>query len=617
MMKRTEDHKFPSFRVPGPASFGSIFLLLAVIALPASGEIPGVKTIPPGGMVIARSDTEIPAITNCTGDAAHAKFSVTAVSGEKFTRALGVQTLKQPESIQSIQVFCRSTWPVKKDDVMLAAITARGRGTLGRAAWVQLAVGQSAPDGDVFSSRMMSLLPEWQRFYLPCTALNNYAAGKISISLSMGFDPQEVEIADIELINYGMKLKKSDLPRSQLTYQGREASASWRKAAAERIDKFRKAGLDIRVVNSDGTPAPGADISIRMTRQAFPFGSAVNSWLLRRNSADADRYRDMVDKLFTYVTVETETCQFPWEKERHQALELLQWLHDHGKTVHGCHIIWPITDGFGMPDSIAKFKTKPDEVRRLVMAHIDDKLAATKGLVQEWNAVNELYSNKFFEESMGSDKGKAFVVDIFRHARQVDPSVRLAINDYGDMANPSQAHIDGYLTWIKYLKKQKTPVDVVGLQGHFAQFMRSPDECLAILDRFADYGYPLHVTELDINTPDEAVQADYMRDIMTVLYSHPAVEQITLWGFWEGSHWMPLAALWRKDWSIKPNGQVWMDLVFKEWRTNTAMKTDGRGMSAARAFLGDYEVTVSSQGKSITQKVPVPKTGASVEIKLP
>lgn len=35
-----------------------------------------------------------------------------------------------------------------------------------------------------------------------------------------------------------------------------------------------------------------------------------------------------------------------------------------------------------------------------------------------------------------------------------------------------------------------------------------------------------------------------------------------LWGFWAGDHWIPHAALFRRDWSIKPNGRVYQDLVF-------------------------------------------------------
>lgn len=75
--------------------------------------------------------------------------------------------------------------------------------------------------------------------------------------------------------------------------------------------------------------------------------------------------------------------------------------------------------------------------------------------------------------------------------------------------------------------------------------------------------------------------------------------------------------MWRKDWSIKPNGQVWLDLVFKQWRTNARLKTDRKGTASLRAFLGDYEVTATRKGKVIAQKISVARDGAGVELKLP
>jgi rhamnogalacturonan endolyase len=58
----------------------------------------------------------------------------------------------------------------------------------------------------------------------------------------------------------------------------------------------------------------------------------------------------------------------------------------------------------------------------------------------------------------------------------------------------------------------------------------------ANLDRLAATGLPIHVTELDIDGPTDAVQlADYQR-IFPVFWEHPAVRGITLWGYRPG-HW--------------------------------------------------------------------------------
>ena len=68
-----------------------------------------------------------------------------------------------------------------------------------------------------------------------------------------------------------------------------------------------------------------------------------------------------------------------------------------------------------------------------------------------------------------------------------------------------------------------------------------------------------------------------------------------MWGFWEGAHWKPETALWRKDWTEKPAAKVWRDLVCQQWRTDETLHTDAGGSAKLRAFYGHYEVTVKGQ----------------------
>jgi len=93
---------------------------------------------------------------------------------------------------------------------------------------------------------------------------------------------------------------------------------------------------------------------------------------------------------------------------------------------------------------------------------------------------------------------------------------------------------------------------------------------------------------------DEELQADYLRDIMTIAFSHPGVEAIVMWGFQERCHWRPAAALWRKDWSIKPAGEAWVDLVRGKWWTDETLTTDGKGIARARCFLGTHTIQVGN-----------------------
>jgi len=77
-----------------------------------------------------------------------------------------------------------------------------------------------------------------------------------------------------------------------------------------------------------------------------------------------------------------------------------------------------------------------------------------------------------------------------------------------------------------------------------------------------------------------------------MVFSHPAVESFIMWGFWDGAHWRDDAPLFREDWTLKPSGKVFLDLVFNRWWTDTTGVTGPDGSWTVRGFLGDYEVTV-------------------------
>ena len=56
-------------------------------------------------------------------------------------------------------------------------------------------------------------------------------------------------------------------------------------------------------------------------------------------------------------------------------------------------------------------------------------------------------------------------------------------------------------------------------------------QLLQTLDKFSDFGLPIELTELSLNMDDRQLQSDYLRDFMTVAFSHPNVKGVMLWGF--------------------------------------------------------------------------------------
>jgi hypothetical protein len=127
---------------------------------------------------------------------------------------------------------------------------------------------------------------------------------------------------------------------------------------------------------------------------------------------------------------------------------------------------------------------------------------------------------------------------------------------------------------------------------------------------------PVRITELDIDSNDEKLQADYLRDFLTATFSHPNINGIMIWGFWESAHWRPNAAMYHSDWSPRPIAGVWKDLIFKQWWTDQHASTDAMGKAKIRGFLGDYDITVTVGTRTTVAKALLTDAGTSLRITL-
>ncbi len=96
-------------------------------------------------------------------------------------------------------------------------------------------------------SYTLSAGPQWRKFSIPFTIVEDLDAGKSHICFRMGYRPQAFELADLKLTTYGTKLKVADLPQTKVTYGGGEPDAPWRKEAQDRIEKIRKGDLTVTV----------------------------------------------------------------------------------------------------------------------------------------------------------------------------------------------------------------------------------------------------------------------------------------------------------------------------------------------------------------------------------
>jgi GH35 family endo-1,4-beta-xylanase len=425
------------------------------------------------------------------------------------------------------------------------------------------------------------------------------------------------------------------LSTNATSYEGREIDANWRWQAGQQIIKHRKADLTVTVLNQDRVPVKGARLHLKMIRHAFAFGSAVGAKMLVRTGKDFDCYRDIVARHYNKVVIENDLKWDQWNASKTnspkhgyyfpQTFAALQWLKDHDIAVRGHYVSWGPVEKLG---AYKKFKADPRMFRQELFKHIREKVPAVGNLVDEWDGINHPIGWNEQLITLEDMFGKEIYVDILKLARELNPKAHLYINEGNILPGGKFSEVmrDKYEKCIRSLLDRGAQLDGIGLMGHFTQKrLTPPTDLYRILDRFASFGLPLQVTEFDLrfakprefydfSNEELQLQADYTRDFMTVLFSHPAIVGIIMWGFWEGHHHHPSAALYRKDWSIKPNGTAWNDLVFNKWWTDAQGRTDRNGVFGIRGFLGDYEILVEHNGKRITRPVKLVKNGIEVKI---
>ncbi len=534
------------------------------------------------------------------------------VDGQPFAEAVRCETAARPASPWDSQFQFRTTRRVEKGEILWAHFFARTLSAKTESGEGRICAifEESAPPHDKSLRLDVDVGREWKEFCLPFKAHGTYESGAAGAGFHLGALEQVVEVAGFEVYAFGTGFDIARLPRTRVSYPGQAADAPWRAAAAARIEKFRKGDLAVTVTDASGRPLPGAKVAIAMRRHAFGWGSAVTVRGILRQDADGDKYRGIIEKHFTRVVFENDLKWQSWDNpaSHGRILQAVDWLRARNIEVRGHNLIWPSWQN--TPGDLRQLRADPAKLRQRINSHIENEVTVLKGRVVDWDVINEPYNNNDVMQVLGDSEMIAW----FKLARQCDPNVKLTLNDYAILSagGMDKSHQDHFEKTLRYLKDGGAPITGLGMQGHFGGAPTPPARMLAILDRFAALGLDISITEHDIDTADERLQADFTRDFLTTVFSHPSVVGILTWGFWERSHWRPRAAYYRSDWSVTPAGQVWLDLVTREWWTNATAETDTHGVVRARGFLGDYEITVTHKGAVKTIKAALPPAGATV-----
>lgn len=551
-------------------------------------------------------------------------FSEFDVVGQPFS--LGTRADVAAGTIQfwSATIRYLSEAPVNAGDVILLAASFRSVNSEIGSGSVKMKVEKATAPYTASLVTGMEVTTSWQRMLVPFVVEETYAAGGFSVNFQIAQQQQVIEIGGVAMINYGSSYTVADLPSQGTTYEGRSLTAPWRAEAESRIEQLRKGTFNVAVVDGMGNPVDGATVQVKMKSHEFGFGTAVNTWAL--DNASQNTYRDKLENLagggktFSTSVLESAMKWRQWIGGRAEpAKEAVEWLNERGITIRGHNGIW---GGYSvMPDYMPGLDQA--SARDSVLTHArriaGDPLI--KGHLTHWDVVNEPVHVRDLATKMNGypgypadPDGEMIYSEIWQNMRQTEDEPTKYINDYNIITEGGalKATQNDYRRVIVNLGMN---IEGIGFQGHFSYPLTGMTRLKAIFDEFAAFDVPIAITELDMKDVDVDLAGEYIRDVVTLLFSHPAAESFLVWGFVDSYHWLDDAPFFYSDWTPKPAGQAFIDLVFNEWWTDASGQT-ASGSYSTSGFYGDYEVTVTSGGETVVRNVSFLKGRETVEVQI-
>jgi endo-1,4-beta-xylanase len=272
---------------------------------------------------------------------------------------------------------------------------------------------------------------------------------------------------------------------------------------------------------------------------------------------------------FNFVTPENELKWNSVEREPgvftfENADTTLAFVEQNGMQMRGHTLVWHSQ----LADWVKQLTTR-EEVLAAMERHISEVVGHYKGRIEAWDVVNEAFTDGMMPRPRGGDPndtseanamanagtngpdsvfrrliGEDYIDRAFIAAKAADPDALLFYNDYN--AEGSGAKSDAIFAMLSDMVARGVPIDGVGLQMHVntAPDNRAPEQIASNMQRLADLGLQIHVTELDValcgDQPIEerrALQQARLAGIVQTCLEQPKCSAITLWGVGDPDSW--------------------------------------------------------------------------------
>ncbi len=607
-----------------------------------------------GGKVIMTADELLACPVTSEGMGIYGEWSFVDVNDAPFKKAVYVNTTVLPDIEWKMNIrFYPDVEGFGKlfedGDVMLAKIYVKllsggdiASGT-GKVSFSFSKFWQSKRKGNGSS---ITTLPsdEWLVYYLPIQTTHDYIADRFVFDICPSFNIQEVFLGGFELVNFGKKYTLDDMPSTTPVYKGADEGAQWRKDALARIEKHRKGDITVIVKDSDGKAVEGAAVSLGMYEHEFNIGLNISHFTPLTRDPSPEKYRQgIVENYNSYGTghmhrrtedgskqIEydaVESC-YMWAKENGCAKQLkghaLMWDMESCSTEVGENgeYISPIdyyysnyilkNDWEGLDRDVEKhIKWLSERFPYITQWDVSNEDSSRNNGTRDWAVYKRAYI-PYLRERYGDEYAEAhqydYLINWYRYARKYFPKASLTLNDIYDAKLLKFEGVQlPFLRWaVEHLD-----FDAIGYQGHEG-YNTDPEEVVALLDRLSEYGKAIHITEYDTNstgglsvTVDGDYQANLVRDTAIAYFACERVDTLYLW--WQKDFHLGQingVLMYNYDMSLKKSGMMLRELFYKHWWTNAEGRTDKCGEYSTRGFYGDYTVTVTKDGKTVSFDIP-------------
>ena len=436
-------------------------------------------------------------------------------------------------------------------------------------------------------------------------------------------------------------------PRAKSVLKYFEKNKAWMEDRIESgIEANRKGWLKLNFVDSEGNPVENVQIELEQKTHDFKFG--CNLFMLDELETEEknEKFKEMYPQLFNLATLpfywanlEPRPGFLRFEKDspkdyRRPAPDLcLEYCKEKGIEPKLHCLVYDQWSPKWLPEDAFEIKKLLDKRIQQIAERYADSIPSME-------VINETQCSYITGKTDRKSTPFFLEPDIiewsFDHARRYLPTNKLIINEATGhvWGNRYKYTRSAYYLQIQRALEKGATIDSIGMQYHQfhtrqaeaeqAVYLLDPKRLYEVMDTYAKLNLPMQVTEVTASAfswdpEDEYVQAEMIRNLYRIWFSHANMEAIVYWNMIDGyaayavpgdmsnGENMYHGGLLRFDMSKKPAWEVLDQLINHDW--HTSIQTTCSGTADLKGFYGQYELTATVGGKTVTQTIHLKKGG--------